>query len=260
MLLWLAQVIAITHRTASALASCRSDRQQRPAALQLSKVTAFGRELTAPSTDPDAGADAGALPAGTAEEWDLLAAPDSALADGDSVIVDEALLGALRCARDHAITGRPCSLLARATGATLASITGHSVAFPAAARVRCVGGRLWGERAALLSLSVAFGAACSSKRESTVALTAAEWAACFDADGRIADPTAVRIRCLRLRLRPVQSAVRSGRWTSHACRCARGCSTRVACARSARKCATRPVPFPGCAQRRLPAASLCPLK
>jgi hypothetical protein len=143
-LLWLAQVIAITHRTASALASCRSDRQQRPAALQLSKVTAFGRELTAPSTDPDAGADAGALPAGTAEEWDLLAAPDSALADGDSVIVDEALLGALRCARDHAITGRPCSLLARATGATLASITGHSVAFPAAARVRCVCGAFVG--------------------------------------------------------------------------------------------------------------------
>ena len=137
-LLWLAQVITITHCTASALASCRSDRQQRPAALQLSKVTAFGRELTAPSTDP--GADAGALPAGTAEEWDLLAAPDSALADGDSVIVDEALLGALRCARDHAITGRPCSLVVRATGATLASITGRSVAFPAAARVRCVRG------------------------------------------------------------------------------------------------------------------------
>ena len=110
MLLWLAQVITTTHCTASALASCRSDRQQRPAALQLSKVTAFGRELTAPSTDPDAGADAGALPASTAEEWDLLAAPDSALADGDSVIVDEALLGALRCARDH----RPALFLTRA--------------------------------------------------------------------------------------------------------------------------------------------------
>ncbi len=67
-------------------------------ALQLSKVTAFGRELSTPNGDHDV--DVG-IAAASADEWDLLAAPGSAIADGDAVIADEALLRSLRCARYH---------------------------------------------------------------------------------------------------------------------------------------------------------------
>ena len=102
------------------------------------------------------------------------------------------------------------------------------------------------------------GAACSSKRQSTVALTAAEWAACFDADGRIADPTAVRIQCLRLRLRPVQSAVRSGRLRRVMRAGAHAAVLLGLRARDPRGSARHGLVPSRLCQRRLPAASCCP--